>query len=188
MSRKILTSRTMGRFAKRKTSFENLCLTFFQRWLNLNLKFYKRIDHFGNKYWKRQLIFFASLTTIRTMLHSMTKLLLHTFVHFTGPSFMLKTKNTSTKKNLSLPFSWVNVYKNCKILTFKVNFRCQKLSLMNVGYVDLQFRSRKYMDKVHIYKFFYPHKRMKCESGISSNSRWTNFTFIWLLPLMNFQV
>jgi hypothetical protein len=41
---------------------------------------------------------------------------------------MLKANNQPYKKNLGLEFSWVNVVKNCKILTFKVNFLCQKLS------------------------------------------------------------
>ena len=59
---------------------------------------------------------------------SMTQLLSHTIAHFTGPSFMLKANNQPYKKNFGLAFSWAKVVKNCKILTFKVNFRCQKLS------------------------------------------------------------
>ena len=59
---------------------------------------------------------------------SMTQLLSHTIAHFTGPSFMLKANNQPYKKFLELAFSWVNIVKNCKILTFKVNFLCQKLS------------------------------------------------------------
>ena len=59
---------------------------------------------------------------------SMTQLLSHIIAPFTGLSFMLKTNNQLYKKKLYLAFSWVNVVKNCKILTFKVNFLCQKLS------------------------------------------------------------
>ena len=59
---------------------------------------------------------------------SMTQLLSHIIAHFTWPSFMLKANNLPYKKFLGLAFSWVNVVKYCKILTFKVNFLCQKLS------------------------------------------------------------
>ena len=59
---------------------------------------------------------------------SMTQFLLHTIAHIAGSSFMLKANNQPYKKILDLAFSWVNVVKNCKILTFKVNFLCQKLS------------------------------------------------------------
>ena len=59
---------------------------------------------------------------------SMTSLLTHTFAHSTRPSFRLKTNNQPLKKFLSLAVSWVKVVKNGKILTFKVNFLCQKLS------------------------------------------------------------
>jgi hypothetical protein len=52
----------------------------------------------------------------------------HIIAHFIGPSFMLKANNQPYKKVLDLAFSWVNMVKNCKILTFKVNFLCQKLS------------------------------------------------------------
>ena len=41
---------------------------------------------------------------------------------------MLKANNQPCKNLLGLAFSWVNVVKNGKILTFKVNFWCQKLS------------------------------------------------------------
>ena len=58
---------------------------------------------------------------------SMTSLLTHTFAHSTRPSFRLKTNNQPLKKFLSLAVSWVKVVKNGKILTFKVNFPCQKL-------------------------------------------------------------
>ena len=60
--------------------------------------------------------------------YSMTQLLSHNITHFTGPSFMLKANNQPYKKILGLAFSWVNIVKNCKILTFKVNFLWQKLS------------------------------------------------------------
>ena len=41
---------------------------------------------------------------------------------------MLKANNQPYKNCLGLAFSWVNVVKNCKILTFKVNVLRQKLS------------------------------------------------------------
>ena len=44
------------------------------------------------------------------------------------PLFMPKANNQPLKKFLSLAVSWVKVVKNGKILTFKVNFLCQKLS------------------------------------------------------------
>ena len=59
---------------------------------------------------------------------SMTSLLTHTVTHFTRHSFRPKYNNHPIKKFLSLAVSWVKVVKNCKILTFKVNFLCQKLS------------------------------------------------------------
>ena len=55
-------------------------------------------------------------------------LLMHTVAHSTRPSFRHKTNNQLLKKFLSLAVSWVKVVNNCKILTFKVNFLCQKLS------------------------------------------------------------
>ena len=59
----------------------------------------------------------------------MTQLLLHTVAHSTRPSFRPKTNNQPTKKFLSLAVTWVKVVKMCKILTFKVNFLCQKWSV-----------------------------------------------------------
>ena len=59
---------------------------------------------------------------------SMTSLLTHTVAHSTRHSFKPKTNNQTFKKFLSLAVSWVKVVKNCKILTFKVNFLSQKLS------------------------------------------------------------
>ena len=41
---------------------------------------------------------------------------------------MLKANNQPYKNCLGPSFNWVNIVKNCKILTFKVNFPCQKLS------------------------------------------------------------
>ena len=61
-------------------------------------------------------------------LSSMTSLLTHTVAHSTRPSFRLKTNNQPLKKFLSLAVSWVKVVKNGKILTFKVNFLCPKLT------------------------------------------------------------
>ena len=59
---------------------------------------------------------------------SMTTLLTHTVAHSTKPSFMPKTNNQPPKKFLSLTLSCAKVVKNGKILTFKVNFLCQKIS------------------------------------------------------------
>ena len=59
---------------------------------------------------------------------SMTTLLMHTVAHSTKPSFMHKTNNQPHKKFLSLSLSWAKSVKNGKILTFKVNFLCQKIS------------------------------------------------------------
>jgi hypothetical protein len=69
-----------------------------------------------------------SMDVSRYILNSMTSLLTHTVAHSTMPSFRLKTNNQPLKKLLSLAVSWVKVVKNGKILTFKVNFLCQKLS------------------------------------------------------------
>ena len=57
---------------------------------------------------------------------SVTSLLTHTLAHSTRPSFRLSSNNQPLKKFLSLAVSWVKVVKNGKILTFKVNFLCQK--------------------------------------------------------------
>jgi hypothetical protein len=65
---------------------------------------------------------------ITYMVSSMTSLLTHTVAYSTRPSFRSKTNNQPLKKFLSLAVSWLKVVKNCKILTFKVNFLCQKLS------------------------------------------------------------
>ena len=58
---------------------------------------------------------------------SMTTLLTHTVAHSTKPSFMPKTNNQPLKKFLSLALTWAKVVKNGKLLTFKVNFLCQKI-------------------------------------------------------------
>ena len=68
----------------------------------------------------------APLCTALTI--SMTSLLTQTVAHSTRPYFRPKTNNQTLKKFLSLAVSWVKVVKNGKILTFKVNFLCQKLS------------------------------------------------------------
>ena len=60
--------------------------------------------------------------------YSMTSLLTHTVAHSTRPSYRPKINNQPLKKFLSLMVSWVKVVKNGKILTFEVNFLCQKLS------------------------------------------------------------
>ena len=62
------------------------------------------------------------------MLNSMTSLLTHTVAHSTRPSYSPKVNNQPLKKFLSLSVSWIKVVKNGKILTFKVNFLCQKVS------------------------------------------------------------
>ena len=62
------------------------------------------------------------------MYNSMTTLLTHTVAHSTRPSFMPKTNNQPPKKFFSLALSCTKVVKNGKILTFKVNFLCQKIS------------------------------------------------------------
>ena len=59
---------------------------------------------------------------------SMTTLLTHTVAHSTKPSFMPKTNNQPPKMFLSLALSCTKVVKYGKILTFKVNFLCQKIS------------------------------------------------------------
>ena len=59
---------------------------------------------------------------------SMTSLLMHTVAHSTRPSFRSKTNNQPTKKFLSLEVTWVKGVKMGQILTFKVNFLCQKWS------------------------------------------------------------
>ena len=58
--------------------------------------------------------------------NSMTILLTHTFAHSTGLSFRLKTNNLPGKKTLGLAYTCIKVIKNDKILTFKVNFSCEK--------------------------------------------------------------
>ena len=59
---------------------------------------------------------------------SMTSLLTHTVAYSTRPSFRPKTTNQSIKKFVSLAVTSVKVVKICKILTFKVNVLCQKIS------------------------------------------------------------
>ena len=59
------------------------------------------------------------------MFASMTTLLTHTVAHSTKPSFMPRTNNQPPKKFLSLA---LKVVKNGNILTFKVNFLCQKIT------------------------------------------------------------
>ena len=58
----------------------------------------------------------------------MNSILTHTVAHSTMSWFGPKTNNQPLKKFLCFAVSWVKVVKNCKILTFKVNFLCQKLS------------------------------------------------------------
>ena len=65
------------------------------------------------------------------MTNSMTSLLTHIVAHSTTstrPFYRPKINHQHLKKFLSLAVSWVKVVKNGKILTFKVNFLCQKLS------------------------------------------------------------
>ena len=70
----------------------------------------------------------------------MTQLLSHTFAHFIGSSYNLKANNQPKIKNLGLAFTCIKVVKNCKILTFKVYFLCQKLS-ESFKIEEYQFRS-----------------------------------------------
>ena len=69
-----------------------------------------------------------TLYKVTVKLINMTQLLLHTFAHFTGPSFRVKAKLLPNKIFLCLVKTCVKVVENCKILTFKVNFLHQKLS------------------------------------------------------------
>jgi hypothetical protein len=79
-----------------------------------------------NEYW------IGSLVLIHDWLNfSMTSLLTHTVAISTKPSFRSKTNNQPLKKFLSLVVSWLKFVKTCKILTFKVNFLCQKLFKSN---------------------------------------------------------
>ena len=73
------------------------------------------------------LSYFPSSTFAKQLPISMITLLMHTIAHSTKPSFMHKTNNQATKKLLSLALSWAKVFKNGKILTFKVNFLRQKI-------------------------------------------------------------
>ena len=66
--------------------------------------------------------------SVKIAIDSMTTLLIHTIAHSTKSSFMPKTNNQPPKKFLSLALSREKVVKNGKILTFKVNFLCQKIS------------------------------------------------------------
>ena len=59
---------------------------------------------------------------------SMTTFLTNTVAHSTKTSFRPKTNNQPLKKFVSLAVSWVKVVTNGKILTFKVNFLCQKIT------------------------------------------------------------
>ena len=56
---------------------------------------------------------------------SMTTLLLHTFANASKHSFSSKAKNNCIKKFVSLAVTCIKVVKNCKILTYKVNFLCK---------------------------------------------------------------
>ena len=73
----------------------------------------------------------TSLKALYTYMHtnnSMTQLLLHTFTHLTGSSFMLKAKLLPNKTFLGLMQTCIKGVENGKILTFKVNFLHQTLS------------------------------------------------------------
>ena len=58
----------------------------------------------------------------------MTQVLAHTVAFSTNSSFRPKINNQSIKKFLSLAVIWVKIVKVSKILTFKINFLCQKWS------------------------------------------------------------
>ena len=98
------------------SSFNFFCTHF-------NGLFFWHYTYWPLHYANLNLLFVVMLTHI-----SMTSLLTHTVAHSTRPSFKLKTNNQPLKKFLSLAVSWVKVVKNGKILTFRVNFLCQKLS------------------------------------------------------------
>ena len=84
---------------------------------------------------------------------SMTTLLTHTVAHSTKPSFMLQTNNQPPKKFLNLALSWAKVVKNGKILTFKVNFLCQKIykSLQKKNFIE----EYDFMAKLFVNEFFW---------------------------------
>ena len=78
---------------------------------------------------------------------SMTTLLTHTLAHSTKRSFMPKTNNHPPKNVLSLALSCKKVVKNGKILTFKVNFLCQKLSeLSKMTFAQLKARLKTFLN------------------------------------------
>ena len=76
--------------------------------------------------WLSGVCYHPCLYTAMIQEYSMTSLLTHTVAYSTRSSFRPKTNNQPTKKCLSLTVTWVKVIKMCKILTFKVNFLCQK--------------------------------------------------------------
>ena len=87
----------------------------------------------------------------------MISLLTHTVAQSTRPSFRLKINNQPLKKFLSLAVSLVKVVKNSKILTFKVNFLCQKLweSLKKI-IGEYQFRPTFFENKFLLASIFKP--------------------------------
>ena len=104
-----------------------------------------KLRHFGISYMWEKLLFDRRDTKnvnhlnnlwLFRMIISMTSLLAHTVAHSTRPSLRLKNNNQPHKKFLSLAVSWVKVV---KILTFKVNFLCQKLS-ESFYFEELDFR------------------------------------------------
>ena len=72
---------------------------------------------------------------------SMTSLLTHTVAHSTRHSYRPKVNNQPLKKFLRLAVSCVKVVRNGKILTFRVNFLCLKLSNSFYFFIEeYQFR------------------------------------------------
>ena len=59
---------------------------------------------------------------------SMTSLLMHTVAHSNRPSYRPKINHQPLKKFLSLAVTSVKVVEKGKVLSFKVNFLCQKSS------------------------------------------------------------
>ena len=104
--------------------FSNKFFITYSRYVNYLFKSlpYKPIIHFKNASVVVFQLYFCSLQD------SMTSLLTHTVAHSNRPSYRPKINHQPLKKFLGLAVSCVKIVKNGKILTFKVNFLCQKSS------------------------------------------------------------
>ena len=115
-------------FQKLKLSIKVALPIFFNRQRNHN---YLEIFYIVTCLWKTnhrmlnqmffEINFVWQKSTFGWLCKSMTSLLTHTVAHS-------KINHQPLKKFLSLAVRWVKVVKNGQILTFKVNFLCQKLS------------------------------------------------------------